>query len=420
VDGAGVQRRGDALLSRLSRRTTGGRWIPEIDGLRFVAIALVLADHAAVALSLATHANVVEAPFGSASEPARLAPMAAILRRGSVGVLVFFLVSGFVLALPFVRSRASGGHPVDLGRYLGRRVTRIEPPYLITMTVLFVAASLAGSSVGLGHYVASLGYLHGAYFGTDSPLNGVAWSLEIEVQFYVVVPALALLVCAGGRILRRSRIILMAAFAIVSQMFGFLTAHTFLGSSIQFFLLGWLLADLYVTDWAEAPRPARMWDLVGFATVPLLLVGLATVPPPVEHVLTPWLVFALGYSALRSISLRRVLSNRWIATIGGMCYSIYLVHYALFVTVQRFLGPVGRLPSSVAPVVSLLVLVPLAVVVGAVFFVLVERPCMDPHWLDRAIGRIRAAGAPRPRPDDGLTVVISDSGVVSGEPVPAR
>jgi peptidoglycan/LPS O-acetylase OafA/YrhL len=103
-----------------------------------------------------------------------------------------------------------------------------------------------------------------------------------------------------------------------------------------------------------------------------------------------------------------------------MCYSIYLIHYALFVTVQRFLGPVGRLPSSVAPLVSLLLLVPLAVVVGAVFFVLVERPCMDPHWLDRAIGRIRDVGARRPRPDDGLTVLIPDSDVVSGGPVPAR
>jgi peptidoglycan/LPS O-acetylase OafA/YrhL len=415
-----VQRRGEALSSRLSRRTTGGRWIPEIDGLRFVAIALVLADHAVVALSLATHASVVEAPFGSASEPARLAPIAAMFRRGSVGVLVFFMVSGFVLALPFIRSRSSGGPPLDLGRYLLRRVTRIEPPYVVIMTLLFVAASLGGSPVGLGHYVASLGYLHGAYFGSDSPLNGVAWSLEIEVQFYVVVPALALLLCAGGRIARRSRILLIVVLAVVSQMLGLLTAHTFLGSSIQFFLLGWLLADLYVTEWAEAPRTARIWDVVGFATVPLLLVGLATVSGPVEHVLTPWLVFALGYSALRSISFRRVLSNRWIATIGGMCYSIYLVHYALFIMVQRFLGPVGRLPASLAPVVSLLVLVPLAVVVGAVFFVLIERPCMDPHWLDRATVRIRDVGAHRPRTEEGLTVVIPDSGLVSGEAVPAR
>ncbi len=251
-------------------------------------------------------------------------------------------------------------------------------------------------------------------------MNGVAWSLEIEVQFYVVVPALALLVCAGGRIVRRSKILSITALAVVSQMLGSVTAPTFLGSSIQFFLLGWLLADLYVTDWSEAPRPARVWDLVGFASVPLLLVGLAAAPPALEHVLTPWLVFALGYSALRSISFRRALSNRWIATIGGMCYSIYLVHYALFVMVQRFLGPVGRLPALVAPLVSLLVLAPLAVVVGAAFFVVVERPCMDPEWLDRLIGRIRGIIAHRARAQGGLTVVIPDSDVVSGGSVPAR
>jgi peptidoglycan/LPS O-acetylase OafA/YrhL len=84
-----------------------------------------------------------------------------------------------------------------------------------------------------------------------------------------------------------------------------------------------------------------------------------------------------------------------------MCYSIYLVHYALFVMVQRFLGPVGRLPALVAPLVSLLVLAPLAVVVGAAFFVVVERPCMDPEWLDRLIGRIRGIIAHRLVPRAG-------------------
>jgi hypothetical protein len=61
-----------------------------------------------------------------------------------------------------------------------------------------------------------------------------------------------------------------------------------------------------------------------------------------------------------------------------------------------------------------------AVALGAVFFVLVERPCMDPHWLDRAIGRVRDIGAHRSLPDEGVTVVIPDSDVVSGGPVPAR
>ena len=199
---------GDTVLSRFSRRTSGGRWIPEVDGLRFLAIALVLADHVAVMLGLAAHRSVVEAPFGSASLPTGLDPLTTIFRQGAVGVQVFFMVSGFVLALPFIRSR-SGGDPVDLRRYLRRRVTRIEPPYLVVMVLLLVGASLAGTHVGLGHVAASLAYLHGAYYGTASPLNSVAWSLEIEVQFYLLVPALALLLCIGRRRMRRGRILLL-------------------------------------------------------------------------------------------------------------------------------------------------------------------------------------------------------------------
>src|SRR5436309_1446368 len=116
--------RSDALLSRLSRRTTGGRWIPEIDGLRFLAIALVLADHVAVALDVATRGSVVEVPFGAASPPVRPDPLLTLLGRGSVGVLVFFMVSGFVLAMPFVRSKQSGVESVDLWQFFRRRLTR--------------------------------------------------------------------------------------------------------------------------------------------------------------------------------------------------------------------------------------------------------------------------------------------------------
>src|SRR5439155_25634283 len=138
-------------------------------------------------------------------------------------------------------------------------INRTDPPYLIVMSLLVAGSLVAGSSVELGHYLASLVYLHGTYYGTDSPLNSVAWSLEIEVQFYVLVPALAILLCAGGRRARRQRIIAIVALAIACRALGLTTAYTFLGSSIQFFLLGWLLADIYVADWAEAPRSARVW-----------------------------------------------------------------------------------------------------------------------------------------------------------------
>jgi peptidoglycan/LPS O-acetylase OafA/YrhL len=404
--------RGDALLARLSRRTSGGRWIPEIDGLRFLAIALVVADHAAIALNVSTHASVVEAPFGAASQPNHPDPAFTLFGRGSVGVLVFFMVSGFVLALPFIRNQLSGAEPVALRRYLLRRVTRIEPPYLIVMTLLFAGSLVAGSGVGLGHFVASLFYLHGTYYGTDSPLNSVAWSLEIEVQFYLLVPALAVLLCAGRRRVRRQRIIAIVALAIACRAFGLMTAYTFLGSSIQFFLLGWLLADIYVEDWAEAPPSARVWDVVGFATMPALLV---IVPTRWGAAVLPLLVFVLGYSIFRGIALRRLLSDRWIATVGGMCYSIYLVHYPLFILLSRSLRPFATLPSSAALIVACALLMPAALVVGGIFFVLVERPCMDPLWFDRALARLRLAVRRWPRMRTDEAIRIPDSAIVDTE-----
>ena len=80
--------RGPALLSRLSRRTSGGRWIPEIDGLRFLAIALVLLSHAVVASNLAAGRAVVQAPFGSGSSPGRLGWFLAVAAHGTTGVLL--------------------------------------------------------------------------------------------------------------------------------------------------------------------------------------------------------------------------------------------------------------------------------------------------------------------------------------------
>lgn len=391
------------LLSRLSRRTSGGRWIPEIDGLRFLAIALVLADHVAVALNVATGLSVVEPPFGSATQSSHPSLLSSFIGGGSVGVLLFFMVSGFVLALPFIRNQRAGGAPKPLWPYFRRRITRIEPPYLIVMTFLFVTASLAGTQVGFGHFLASLTYMHGAYYGADTPVNSVAWSLEIEVQFYVLVPALALLLCAGGRSVRRWRIVLLAAMASAFHAAGIVTAFAFLGSSIQFFLLGWLLADVYVADWGEQPRSGYRGDVLGWASLVAIVIGLAFVPATLGHAIVPWLVFACGYAAFRSVGLRRALSNRWVATVGGMCYSIYLIHYALFISMSRYLRPLRGLPSPVALLAACLVLIPLALAAGAAFFVLVERPCMDPAWPERV--RVRFARTTERSQTDRVVVI---------------
>jgi peptidoglycan/LPS O-acetylase OafA/YrhL len=80
-DGAHAPKR--SWLDGFRRITTSGEFIPEIDGLRFIAIALVITHHLALFVSIQRGQN--EGP----------------LSRGQLGVELFFVISGFILAVPF-------------------------------------------------------------------------------------------------------------------------------------------------------------------------------------------------------------------------------------------------------------------------------------------------------------------------------
>jgi peptidoglycan/LPS O-acetylase OafA/YrhL len=374
----------DQLRARLSRRTTGGRYLPEVDGLRFLSIALVVLYHCYGLLGVANGTRVLRPPLGEAS-PASVSNGLAglVLQNASRGVLVFFMLSGFVLSLPFLAARRGQRRPVDVRAYALRRLTRIEPPYVVAITVLFVATWVAGSRVGIGNYPASLAYLHQFVYGSTSPYDGVTWSLEVEVQFYALVPILALLF-APTAWRRRLLIAGVALVAIDVQLSGALTGarlQTLVLDYLEFFLVGFLVADVHSSRPEGAEHPSR-WDLVFAASLVLLLIWPQGQLQSIG--VTPAL-FGLGMGALRGSLVRRALSHVWVATIGGMCYSIYLTHYPVVMGLGRLLLPIGTLPLWAALPLTTVVLAPLVLLVGGAFFVAIERPCMDPAWPARAL-----------------------------------
>ena len=390
------------LADRLSRRTSSGRFMPEVDGVRFLAIGIVVAVHLVAAGGLSSGRLVIVPPFGpilarSSRDPASV----GFLQYGHVGVYLFFILSGFVLALPFIRWRVTGARRIALSAYFLRRVTRIEPPFIIVAVGLFLVSIALHEPSTTHHLAATLAYSHQAAYGQLSPIDGVFWSLEAEVQWYLVVPLLAVALCRGTP---RERLLLIS-LALV----GALVVQVWLGIDIlsrialldvlPFFLVGWLLAEIHVTHLQERPRNSTYLDIVGIACLPLFFVALR-VDPPTWRVTLPVLGGLAIAAALHGHVFTRVLSMRWIAIIGGMCYSIYLLHYPVLVLGAKVLRANGLTHGYwLWPLYAVLLL--LALVLSAGFFIIVERPCMDPAWVTHAVAHIRrtvsSAGSRRAR-----------------------
>jgi peptidoglycan/LPS O-acetylase OafA/YrhL len=164
---------------------------------------------------------------------------------------------------------------------------------------------------------------------------------------------------------------------------------------LQFFLAGFLLADVYLTNWNEQPSRQWPWDLVSLIGWPLLFFlwnspGLShsLVSAGVEPILPalgfPVLAFLLYVAVFRGPVSNRIMTNNWITTIGGMCYTIYLFHNQLIGIVARgtgYLVPTGSYTINMLIQVAL-VMPPVLMACGA-YFILIERPCMRSDWPKR-------------------------------------
>lgn len=365
-----------SLRDRFRRVTTSGGYLPEIDGLRFIAIAAVVAVHVAGYWTVRAGKT-----YPSMSLLDR--GLEAFTHLGFYGVHLFFMISGFVLAMPFCKHAFAKGKPVEIQNYFLRRITRLEPPYIITMLGFFALMPFFGKGSWRElwpHLWASLGYVHNIVYGEGSLINNNAWSLEIEVQFYILMPLLA-----GAFFLppwpRRGLMVALVVFLSLNRLW----LHPSTPQSIlqfgQYFLLGILLCDLKTTRWPSCRR-TEVADVPGLLAWPMFAYINLRHPGILADVANPWLIAMLFYSALLGTWHGRILSFGPIPIIGGMCYSIYLLHArVLAVIIHGILAQLPSLGSFAADYCLILPLAFLAVVAtSAAFFLLVEKPCMNPDW----------------------------------------
>jgi peptidoglycan/LPS O-acetylase OafA/YrhL len=365
---------------QLRRITTSGSWIPQIDGLRFIAFASVLLFHLFGQLE------------GRTGHPIAIQPryflLTRILGNGDRGVLLFFVISGYILARPFLREHRPDGKHVALGAYYLRRVTRLEPPYVLALLLYTVALRAFGVPLRylLPHLAASVFYLHGLVYRTLSPIDFVTWSLEIEIQFYVLAPLLGMVYILRDTALRRSLLVAVilagGGFSLYANGHEGTVWHWTILNFLHYFLAGFLLADV-VDDRQKHPSRSIAWDaisLVGWPIVFLLPRTLGTLA------WLPLLILPLYLAAFYGPISNRFFRIRFVALTGGMCYSFYLMHMLIISVVFRatrhlavfndFLVNYALQVTTLGSAIALF---------GTLYYVLIERPCMDPQWWRKVI-----------------------------------
>src|SRR5581483_4000609 len=108
--------------------------VASLTGVRAVAALLVLGTHAAY-----TTGKYMHGYFG------------LVCSRMEIGVPIFFVLSGFLLFRPWVKSTATGGQEPSVRRYAWHRVRRIMPAYIVTVLIAYVIYHFRTAGPNFGH-----------------------------------------------------------------------------------------------------------------------------------------------------------------------------------------------------------------------------------------------------------------------------
>jgi peptidoglycan/LPS O-acetylase OafA/YrhL len=377
------------ILQKFERKTTDKHLIKEIDGLRFFAIITVFLFHLNTVFSKELGIALFES-LDLLGGKEKLSSLGFWWIRFDLGVKVFFAISGFVLALPFLRySLGLSDKPVKWQDYFYRRLTRLEPPFLISLLLFFLLHVFflgAPFYEYLQHFVVGSLYAHGIYYGSPNPINPVTWSLETEAQFYLLVPVLFGFLFAFRNWL--TRIILVIMLILLSFWFKYLfiwdsrwspTILSFFGN----FGVGILFCFTYLKYTTYFMGKKRfLFDVIGIISV----VGLFYFYKPqgdwINMLMFNTAIFGLFFSIFKGKVFNWFFTLQWVYVIGGMCYSIYLLHYALLHGTVHFTKSILIEDGSYAInlLIQILINLPLILIVSSVFYLLIEKPCMDKDW----------------------------------------
>ena len=313
------------------------KYIKGLDGLRALAVVMVLAYHLKITFA----------------------------KSGLLGVTVFFVLSGFLITRILI-TEIEETHTIDLKNFWVRRIRRLIPAVLSMAVVIIFVSAVVNRVVftkGCKDFVASvLGFNNWwqifnkvSYFeaaGAPSPFTH-CWSLAIETQFYLIYPLVLLLLArvVRGR-KKRGKVfaIVSALLAVVSMILMAVLynpngdpSRVYYGTDTRAFalLIGALAAIQLEYRIIKVRLPRKIWALIGSISLIVLTCMMVFISSyssflyyggqAIVSLLTAFVVYAVTVS--RSM-LNKILGHNALKWIGDRSYSIYLWHYPIIILIS--------------------------------------------------------------------------------------
>jgi peptidoglycan/LPS O-acetylase OafA/YrhL len=362
-------------------RSHGDAFRADLEGLRGVAILLVLLFHAGL-------------PW---------------MTGGFIGVDVFFVLSGFLITGLLYREIMRDGS-LDLRAFYARRARRILPASLVVIVATLTAAAflldpldlsrVANDGTAAALSVANLRFAAGAmdYFDastTPSPLLHY-WSLGVEEQFYLVWPALLLI---ATRLRWRRLGVAWTLVAVIVASFGASLVLTDAAAPWAFYSLparAWQLALGGLLSLGTLPNIRLVrWPLAALSWAGMAAIVAAGVAFDATTTFPGWFVLlpSAGAAAVilggdRRHSIGALLATRPLRFLGRISFSLYLVHWPLLVLPAALLPPGANLSDS-----ARIGLAGASIGVAIALHRLVEEPFRRGRPLAQFPGRVLATAA---------------------------
>ena len=342
--------------------TRGGRlgYRPALDGLRGVAVLLVLAQHAGV-------------PY--------------FAQGGTVGVTLFFVLSGFLITSILREERAATGR-IDFRGFYARRARRLLPA--LALLLIAVSAYLLVSHQSLWDVVLTAAYASNIAGAAGHNLGNLVhtWTLSLEEQFYLLWPLLLPLVARRRRpaLVLASVATLVVVWRVVLSLSGASLERVYFGPDTRAdaIVIGCALAFALAT----VSVPVARLRLAAVASA-VVLAGLCAAPPAsaLGWLLPPVTVGSVVLVAHAARSAPRLLTWRPLVATGRISYGLYLWSFPVSLSVESRHLPVWASATTITVVSVALAL--------ASWFV-VERPFQRRPVRAAAKG---GSGGPLDQPD---------------------